>query len=128
MICFKLPPSSGVTNGAKAAERLIDTPKSQLSRRLSRLEKLFDHPKELDARASMFAEATCLTSTERRARIRTLSARLMRLRSIQPTCGETIEDAAVRALHTIVGTPSAGMIEAIRTAYEDVNGDMPGVT
>ena len=103
-------------------------PESKLSRRLSRLEKLFSHPKEQDARESMFAEASRLTPTERRARIRTLSGRVMRVRGIQAKCDETIEDAAVRALHTIMASPSSGLIEALRTAYEDVNGDMPGVT
>jgi hypothetical protein len=103
-------------------------PKSQLSRHLSRLEKFFDDPKEQDARESMFPEAGRLTPTERRARIRTLSGRLMLVRCIQATCGETMEDAAVRALHTIMATPSSGMIAALRTAYRDVGGDVPRAT
>jgi hypothetical protein len=102
--------------------------KSHMATRLTRLEKFFHDPTEQNARESMFANAKCLTPTERRARIRTLSGRLMQVRGIQAACGESIEDAAVRALHIITTTFSSGMIEALRTAYRDVDGGAPQAT
>jgi hypothetical protein len=44
-------------------------------------------------------------------------------RGIEPTCGESVEDAAIRAFHTIKAIPSSGMIATLRMAFRDVVGD-----
>jgi uncharacterized coiled-coil protein SlyX len=97
--------------------------KSQMAKRLSRLEDAFAQQQAQIERESILARAASFTSAQRRARIRELIHRLMKVRGIDPSCGENIEDAAVRALHTIRATPSSGMIEVLKTAFRDVNGD-----
>jgi hypothetical protein len=98
--------------------------KSQLVKHLSRLEDAFVQKQTQIERESILARSASFTPAQRRARIRELIHRLMTARGIEPTCGESIEDAAVRAFHTIRATPSSGMIETLRTAFRDVNGDV----
>ena len=91
---------------------------------VSRLEDAFAQQQAQIERESILARSASFTPAQRLARIRELIQRLMTARGIEPTCGERVEDAAIRAFHTIRATPSSGMIEALRMAFRDVKGDV----
>ncbi len=98
--------------------------KSHLAKRLARLEDAFAQQQVPIERETLIAGAASFTRGQRRARIRELIHRLMKVRGIEPAGGESTEDAAVRAFHTIRTTPSSSMIEALRAAYTETDGDL----
>ena len=91
--------------------------RTQLTQRVARLESGYEESRIRLQRERAAAEASQLTPDERRAKIRLLTARLMKARSITPAHDESLTDAAVRAACTMKGF-STRLIPTLSRIFE----------
>lgn len=92
--------------------------RTQLTQRIARLESRFADWRDQIERECLIASLSPLAPDERRARIRVLTHRLMKVRGIAPAGDESLADAAVRAACTMKGF-SARLIPRLRRIFEE---------